>query len=60
MASVSVTQRRSKNGANQKQIDTLRSLGLRRIGHTVQVKDTAQARGMLQAVRHLVEVEEGT
>jgi large subunit ribosomal protein L30 len=59
MASVSVTQRRSKNGANQKQIDTLRSLGLRRIGHTVQVKDTEQARGMLQAVRHLVEVQEG-
>ncbi|HWW89877.1 MAG TPA: 50S ribosomal protein L30 [Solirubrobacteraceae bacterium] len=60
MASVSVTQRRSKNGANQKQIDTLRSLGLRRIGHTVQVKDTEQARGMLHAVRHLVEVEERT
>jgi large subunit ribosomal protein L30 len=59
MASVSVTQRRSKNGANQRQIDTLRSLGLRRIGHTVQVKDTEQARGMLHAVRHLVEVEEG-
>jgi large subunit ribosomal protein L30 len=59
MASVSVTQRRSKNGANQKQIDTLRSLGLRRIGHTVQLKDTEQARGMLHAVRHLVEVQEG-
>jgi large subunit ribosomal protein L30 len=59
MGSVSVTQRRSKNGANQKQIDTLRSLGLRRIGQTVQVNDTEQARGMLHAVRHLVEVEEG-
>jgi large subunit ribosomal protein L30 len=59
MASVSVTQRRSKNGANQRQIDTLRSLGLRRIGQTVQVEDTEQARGMLHAVRHLVEVEEG-
>ena len=58
MAAVKVTQRRSKNGANQKQIDTLRSLGLRRIGHTVQVEDTEQARGMLHAVRHLVEVEE--
>jgi large subunit ribosomal protein L30 len=58
MAAVSVTQRRSKNGANQKQIDTLRSLGLRRIGHTVQVEDTEQARGMLHAVRHLVEVQE--
>jgi large subunit ribosomal protein L30 len=59
MAFLSVTQRRSKNGANQKQADTLRSIGLRRIGHTVQVEDSQQARGMLHAVRHLVEVEEG-
>jgi large subunit ribosomal protein L30 len=59
MAVLSVTQRRSKNGANQRQIDTLRSLGLRRIGQTAQVEDTEQARGMLHAVRHLVEVEEG-
>jgi large subunit ribosomal protein L30 len=55
---LSVTQRRSSNGANRKQLDTLRSLGLRRIGHTVQLEDCAQARGMLHAVRHLVEVEE--
>ena len=40
MSSLTVTQRRSKNGANQKQLDTLRSLGLRRIGHTVEVNDT--------------------
>ncbi|HWX52244.1 MAG TPA: 50S ribosomal protein L30 [Solirubrobacteraceae bacterium] len=59
MATVSVTQRRSKNGANQKQVDTLRSLGLRRIGHTVKLEDSEQTRGMLHAVRHLVEVEEG-
>jgi large subunit ribosomal protein L30 len=59
MAELSVTQLRSKNGANGKQLDTLRSLGLRRIGHTVKVNDTVQARGMLHAVRHLVEVEEG-
>jgi large subunit ribosomal protein L30 len=58
MAALSVTQRRSGNGANQKQLDTLRSLGLRRIGHTVKVEDSEQARGMLHAVRHLVEVEE--
>jgi large subunit ribosomal protein L30 len=58
MATVSVTQRRSKNGANQKQVDTLRSLGLRRIGHTVKLEDSEQTRGMLHAVRHLVEVEE--
>jgi large subunit ribosomal protein L30 len=59
MAELMVTQLRSKNGSNQKQLDTLRSLGLRRVGHTVQVKDNPQARGMLHAVRHLVEVKEG-
>jgi large subunit ribosomal protein L30 len=57
MAELTVTQRRSKNGANRKQLDTLRSLGLRRVGHTVQVNDSPQARGMLHAVRHLVEVQ---
>jgi large subunit ribosomal protein L30 len=59
MASLTVTQRRSRNGSNKKQLDTLRSLGLRRIGHTVEVKDCEQARGMLHSVRHLVEVKEG-
>ena len=59
MAALTVTQRRSTNGANRKQLATLRSLGLRRIGHTVSVNDTPQARGMLHAVRHLVEVKEG-
>jgi large subunit ribosomal protein L30 len=58
MAALTVTQRRSRNGSNQRQLDTLRSLGLRRIGHTVQVEDSPQARGMLHAVRHLVEVQE--
>jgi large subunit ribosomal protein L30 len=48
-----VTQIKSKNGSNQKQLDTLRSLG-----HTVEVKDSEQARGMLHRVRHLVKVEE--
>jgi large subunit ribosomal protein L30 len=57
-SSLNVTQLRSRNGANKKQLDTLRSLGLRRIGHTVEVKDSEQAKGMLHAVRHLVEVEE--
>jgi large subunit ribosomal protein L30 len=53
-----VTQIKSKNGSNQKQLDTLRSLGLRRIGQTVEVKESEQARGMLHRVRHLVKVEE--
>jgi large subunit ribosomal protein L30 len=53
-----VTQVKSRNGADQRQLDTLRSLGLRRIGHTVDVKDTPQARGMLHRVRHLVKIDE--
>ena len=53
-----VTQFKSKNGSDQRQLDTLRSLGLRRIGHTVEVKDTPAARGMVHKVRHLVRIEE--
>jgi large subunit ribosomal protein L30 len=53
-----VTQVRSRNGADKRQLDTLRSLGLRRIGHTVEVKDTPQARGMVYRVRHLVKIDE--
>jgi large subunit ribosomal protein L30 len=53
-----VTQVKSKNGSNQRQLDTLRSLGLRKIGQTVEVKDNEQSRGMLHRVRHLVKVEE--
>jgi large subunit ribosomal protein L30 len=58
MSNLTVTQRRSSNGSNKRQRDTLRSLGLRRIGHTVPVKDCEQTRGMLHAVRHLIEVQE--
>ena len=53
-----VTQVKSRNGADKRQRDTLRSLGLRRIGHTVDVKDTPQARGMVHRVRHLVKIDE--
>jgi large subunit ribosomal protein L30 len=53
-----VTQVKSKNGSTQRQLDTLRSLGLRKIGHTVEVKDSPQSRGMLHRVRHLIMVQE--
>ena len=58
MSELRVTQRKSRNGCDKRQLDTLRSLGLRRIGQTVEVKDNAQIRGMLHRVRHLVEVDE--
>ena len=57
-ATIRVTQRRSRNGCDKSQLDTLRSLGLRRIGHTVEVVDNPQTRGMLHKVRHLVEVQD--
>lgn len=56
MSTVKITQRRSRNGGTKRQLDTLRSLGLRRIGHSVQREDSPQLRGMIQKVRHLVEV----
>jgi len=53
-----VTQLKSANGSDKRQKDTLRSLGLRRIRHSVEVSDSPQIRGMIAKVRHLVEVSE--
>ncbi len=58
MSTLKITQRKSRNGCDRKQLDTLRSLGLRRIGQTVEVSDSPQIRGMIAKVAHLVEVEE--
>ena len=58
MSTLRVTQRKSRNGCDRRQVETLRSLGLRRIGHTVEHTDTPQIRGMIHKVRHLVEVSE--
>ena len=55
---IRITQRKSRNGADKSQLDTLRSLGLRRIGHTVEVSDSPSIRGMLHKVRHLIEVHD--
>jgi large subunit ribosomal protein L30 len=52
-----VKQVRSTIGFNKAQALVVRGLGLRRIGHRVEVPDTPAIRGMLHKVRHLVEVE---
>jgi large subunit ribosomal protein L30 len=57
MPTLAITQVKSANGTTARQRDTLRSLGLRRIGHTVERPETPQLRGMVHAVRHLVVVE---
>jgi large subunit ribosomal protein L30 len=58
MTQLKVTQIKSKIGGNQTQRDTLRSLGLRKIGQTVVKPDRPEFRGMVHRVRHLVTVEE--
>jgi large subunit ribosomal protein L30 len=55
---LTITQVRSQNGANRKQRDTMRTLGLRRIGQSVEREDSPQLRGQLYAVAHLVEVKD--
>jgi large subunit ribosomal protein L30 len=49
---------RSAIGYAQDQKDTIRSLGLRKLQHTVEVEDTPAIRGMINKVRHLIQVEE--
>jgi large subunit ribosomal protein L30 len=58
MATLKVTQIKSKVSEKQNQRDTLRSLGLKRIGDSVERPDTVQNRGYVRAVAHLVKVEE--
>lgn len=55
---MTITQFKSKNGSDQRQLDTLRSLGLHRIGQVVEVQDNPQTRGMVHRVRHLVRIVE--
>ncbi len=58
MSKLQVTQTKSGIGRKQNQRDTLRSLGLRKIHQEVVREDDAVTLGMINAVRHLVTVEE--
>lgn len=53
-----VTLVKSPIGYNQRQKDTVRSLGLRRMHATVIHNDAPHIRGMIEAVKHLVVFEE--
>jgi large subunit ribosomal protein L30 len=52
-----VTQRRGLSHKPEAQRLILKGLGLRRIGHTVALRDTPAIRGMIEKVQHLVDVE---
>jgi large subunit ribosomal protein L30 len=55
---VRVTLVRSPTGFKNNQAAVVRGLGLRKIRHSVELKDTPAIRGMIHKVRHLVEVTE--
>jgi large subunit ribosomal protein L30 len=58
MARLKVTQTKSVIGGTNSQRDTVRSLGLKRIGDVVIKEDRPEIRGMVATVQHLVKVEE--
>ena len=53
-----ITYKKSSIGYSQRQKDTIRSLGLRKLGQTVERPDNGAIRGMVRHVLHLVVVEE--
>ena len=53
-----ITQVKGLVGTKPKQRDSMRSLGLKRIGQTVVREDSPIVRGQINVVRHMVEVEE--
>lgn len=58
MASLNVRLKKSLIGYPDDQRQTARALGLRRLGHSVTHEDSPTIRGMLNKIRHLVEVDE--
>ncbi len=55
---LTITLRKSTIGFNRNQARVVEGMGLRRIGHSVELPDTPATRGMILKVRHLVEVGE--
>ncbi len=58
MAKVTITQVRSSNGASRKVHDTLKTLGLGKIGRSTERDDHPTVRGLIHSVQHLVRVDE--
>ncbi len=58
MSNLKITQVKSTIGTKQNMKDTLRTLGLRKIGQSVVREDSDIVRGAVRTVRHLVTVEE--
>jgi large subunit ribosomal protein L30 len=54
---VKITLVKSTIGFDGRQLGVVTGLGLRRIGHSVELADTPAVRGMILKVRHLVTVD---
>jgi large subunit ribosomal protein L30 len=59
MAKLVITQVRSSNGSSRKHRDSLRTLGLGKIGRSTEREDDPRVRGLIRSVQHLVEVSDG-
>jgi len=57
MATLVIKQIKSSIGGKHKQRETLRTLGLRKIGQSVEKEDRPEVLGMIRTVAHLVSVE---
>ncbi|MCP4427961.1 MAG: 50S ribosomal protein L30 [Chloroflexi bacterium] len=58
MAKLRITYKKSSIGYHESQKGTIKALGFRKLGQTVDHEDTAVIRGMIKKVSHLVSVEE--
>ena len=59
MATLVITQVKSMNGANPQQRESLRTLGLGKIGRSSEREDHPTVAGLIDSVRHLVQVTDG-
>jgi large subunit ribosomal protein L30 len=58
MAKLTITQVKSSVGASRKQLETLKTLKLGKIGRSTEREDHPTVRGLVNSVRHLVDVNE--
>ena len=56
--SIRITQIKSGIGYRKKAKNTLKALGLRKLNQTIEKKDTASIRGMINKISYLLKVEE--
>jgi large subunit ribosomal protein L30 len=59
MAKLVITQVKSSNGSSRKHHESLRTLGLGKIGRSTEREDDPTVRGLIRSVQHLVEVSDG-